>query len=162
MKHATLVFVQKDDQVLLGKKKKGFGAGKWNGFGGKVEQGESIEGAAIRELKEESGLEAEVIKRGELTFRFIDKPEWDQVVHVFLATMWQGSPKESDEMRPKWTRIDRIPFNEMWADDVHWLPQVLRNKEVVGTFLFECEELRDFLIEIKKSSTLNSSKKEKI
>jgi hypothetical protein len=44
--------------VLLGLKKRGFGAGKWNGFGGKVEQGESIRTAAIREMKEEAGIES--------------------------------------------------------------------------------------------------------
>ncbi len=44
----TLVFLVDDDRVLLGMKKRGFGAGKWNGFGGKVEPGETIEEAAIR------------------------------------------------------------------------------------------------------------------
>ena len=42
----TLVFVQNDNKTLLGLKKRGFGKGRWNGFGGKVEKGETIvEGA---------------------------------------------------------------------------------------------------------------------
>lgn len=44
--------------VLLGLKKRGFGTGKWNGFGGKVEPGETIRQAAIREMKEEAGIES--------------------------------------------------------------------------------------------------------
>jgi hypothetical protein len=44
----TLVLVTRPNQVLLGMKKRGFGQGKWNGFGGKVEKGETILEAAQR------------------------------------------------------------------------------------------------------------------
>ena len=47
-KDYTLLFVRKDDEILLGMKKRGFGTGKWNGFGGKIEAGETIEQAAVR------------------------------------------------------------------------------------------------------------------
>jgi 8-oxo-dGTP pyrophosphatase MutT (NUDIX family) len=50
----------KNSLVMMGMKKRGFGTGKWNGFGGKVEAGESNEGAAIRELEEESSVVAKV------------------------------------------------------------------------------------------------------
>ena len=50
----------KNSLILLGMKKRGFGTGKWNGFGGKVEAGESNEQAALRELKEESSIIAKV------------------------------------------------------------------------------------------------------
>ena len=51
----TLVFLREGEKVLLGMKKRGFGEGKWNGFGGKVEAGETIIEAAAREVKEECG-----------------------------------------------------------------------------------------------------------
>ena len=44
----TLVFVREDARVLLGLKKRGFGVGRWNGFGGKVQSGETIEEGAAR------------------------------------------------------------------------------------------------------------------
>ena len=44
----TLVFVADASRILLGMKKRGFGVGRWNGFGGKVDPGESIEAAAKR------------------------------------------------------------------------------------------------------------------
>ena len=46
----TLVLVRDVPQrrILLGMKKRGFGAGKWNGFGGKLEPGESVQEAAKR------------------------------------------------------------------------------------------------------------------
>ena len=46
----TLLFVRSLDKILLGYKKNGFGEGRWNGFGGKVEIGETIEAAAKRYL----------------------------------------------------------------------------------------------------------------
>ena len=42
----TLLFILKPGKVLLGYKKRGFGAERWNGLGGKVQQGETIEEAA--------------------------------------------------------------------------------------------------------------------
>ena len=44
----TLAFVIDGKRVLLGYKKRGFGKSWWNGFGGKVHQGESVEDGAKR------------------------------------------------------------------------------------------------------------------
>ena len=60
-KSYTLIFCRREtpsgfNEILLGMKKRGFGTGKWNGFGGKIENGESAEQGAIRELEEESSL----------------------------------------------------------------------------------------------------------
>ena len=55
MKPTTLVFpIDEHNRILLGRKKRGFGADKYNGFGGKLEAGESFRDCAIRELFEES------------------------------------------------------------------------------------------------------------
>eukprot|EP00056_Hartaetosiga_gracilis_P017259 m.6783 g.6783 ORF g.6783 m.6783 type:complete len:151 (-) comp5533_c0_seq1:454-906(-) len=54
-KPLTLVFAFADEdrkRILLGMKKRGFGKGKFNGFGGKLEKGETVEEAAVRELQE--------------------------------------------------------------------------------------------------------------
>ncbi len=44
----TLAFVRESSRILLGYKKRGFGAGRWNGFGGKVQKGETIQEGALR------------------------------------------------------------------------------------------------------------------
>ena len=44
----TLAFVRDSCRILLGLKKRGFGEGRWNGFGGKVQKGESIKDGAKR------------------------------------------------------------------------------------------------------------------
>ncbi|KAM9493873.1 oxidized purine nucleoside triphosphate hydrolase [Clarias gariepinus] len=133
----TLVLVVQPGRVLLGMKKRGFGAGKWNGFGGKVQPGESIEQAARRELLEESALTTDTLyKIGNITFEFVGETELMDV-HIFRADDYKGEPTESDEMRPQWFDIDKIPYGEMWADDIIWFPLMLQKKKFLGYFKFQ-------------------------
>lgn len=133
----TLCMVHRHPKILLGMKKRGFGTGRWNGFGGHVEPGEAIEAAAMRELREESGLIAgAVAKVGTLTFRWQAKPEVLEV-HVFAVPQHSGEPQESDEMRPQWFAVDAIPYDAMWADDKYWLPLFLAGKKFEGEFMFD-------------------------
>lgn len=131
----TLVLITEDDRLLLGMKKRGFGQGKWNGFGGKVEQGETIEEAAHRELLEESSLTCEDLRKiAVLIFQFSGNPVLMEV-HVFTADAYEGEPTESDEMKPKWFKLNEIPFDDMWDDDRIWFPLFLDNKNFSGHFV---------------------------
>jgi 8-oxo-dGTP pyrophosphatase MutT (NUDIX family) len=151
MRPTTLCLLVKDGKVLLAMKKRGFGMGKWNGVGGKVEEGETIETAAIRETGEEIGIAIELAdmkKVGNIRFHFKDKPEWNQHMHIFLIKDWKGEPKESEEMMPKWYLHNEIPFDAMWPDDKHWLPVVLAGQNIEGDFHFinEGKDIDEFNI----------------
>jgi 8-oxo-dGTP diphosphatase/2-hydroxy-dATP diphosphatase len=133
----TLCMVMKDQKILLGMKKRGFGEGRWNGFGGKLEKEETIEDGAIRELKEEIGIQAIDLKKvGILNFSFESIPETLEV-HVFKTTNFIGEPQESEEMKPKWFSFEEIPFEKMWSDDKYWFPFLLQNKLFKGNFHFD-------------------------
>nr|CAD7263019.1 unnamed protein product [Timema shepardi] len=133
----TLAIIRDSGNVLLGMKKRGFGKGKWNGFGGKVELGETIHQAAMRELQEECGLHVDEMDRvGLLEFQFEGDPVLLEV-HVFTTTNFKGEPVETDEMFPKWFPIDQIPFDKMWLDDRIWFPLLLRQQKFQGFFLFK-------------------------
>ncbi|XP_075216854.1 oxidized purine nucleoside triphosphate hydrolase-like [Lycorma delicatula] len=133
----TLVFIRNGRDILLGYKKRGFGKGKWNGFGGKLEEGETLEEAAKREVKEECGLTVEKLdKVGVIDFEFKGDPVILNV-HVFMTDQFSGSVVESEEMQPQWFSERDIPFNSMWADDKHWLPSILLEKKIKAFFLFE-------------------------
>lgn len=132
----TLCIVHQHPNVLLGMKKRGFGAGRWNGFGGKVSEGETIEDAAKREMMEEAGIDiSDINKVGIIEFEFQGNPEILQV-HIFRADNFSGDPTESEEMKPQWFHVDEIPFAEMWPDDIHWIPLFLEGKKFKGKFLF--------------------------
>lgn len=133
MKEATLCFLVRDDTIWLAKKKKGFGAGKYNGYGGKLNQGETLEEAMIRELLEESGVKAtSFLKMGEINYTFPNKPDFDHHVHIYIANQWQGIPKETDEMAPELFTFQDIPYDKMWSNDKHWLPLVLKGQKIKG------------------------------
>ena len=138
-KQLTLIIVHKHPHVLLGIKKRGFGSGKWNGFGGKLENGESIEDASRREMREESGVDVvDLQKAGVIQFEFQDNPEILEV-HIFRSTDIVGDPVESEEMKPQWFPVDEIPFDAMWPDDKYWLPLLLEGKMFRGRFEFDEE-----------------------
>lgn len=140
VKQLTLCVVHTDTHILLGMKKRGFGVGRWNGFGGKVALGETIEDAARRELREECGLEADVLaRRGTLRFEFATGTEILEV-HLFGVVKWRGEPVETEEMRPCWFRLTAIPFDKMWPDDRHWIPRFLEGRNLEGRFYFLDEE----------------------
>jgi 8-oxo-dGTP diphosphatase/2-hydroxy-dATP diphosphatase len=126
-------------------KKRGHGEGKWNGFGGKVEQGETIEEGARREMKEEAGIEINKMnKLGILEFVYQDG-SGNMEVHIFYVKEFEGNPVESEEMKPKWFDVDEIPYDQMWPDDKYWLPMFLDEKRFKGKFFFnESNEIIDY------------------
>ena len=133
----TLVIIHDNDKILLGMKKRGFGSGLWNGFGGKIEAGETLEQAAHRELQEEAGIKATNLKsRGQILFTFADGNE-DMQVNIFSSDSYEGEPMETEEMLPQWFARHEIPYHNMWADDPHWLPIVLAGKNVRGQVDFQ-------------------------
>lgn len=142
MKNSTLLFlVKKVDgkitEVCLAMKKRGFGIGRWNGVGGKVDAGESLEEATIREAKEEIGVDAKDLQKvGEIAFSFKFKPDYNQLVHIYITESWEGEPVESEEMAPAWYSVDKIPYDIMWPDDIFWIPKVLGGEKIKAEFTF--------------------------
>jgi 8-oxo-dGTP diphosphatase len=136
---ATLMFIidEAKGQVLLIRKKRGLGAGKINGPGGKIDLGETSEQCAIRETQEELGVTAlEPLKHGELWFQFVDGLSLH--VDVFIATAHEGTAIETEEAIPLWTPLTALPLDEMWADDRFWLEEMLvRRRRFIGRFTFE-------------------------
>ncbi len=133
----TLCLVHQKPRILLGLKKRGFGAGKWNGFGGKLQPGETIEEAAIREVKEEAGIDVRnLVKRGVMEFSFEGNPELLEI-HLFHTKTYSGEPQESEEMKPQWYDERELPFDSMWPDARHWMPLFLAGNNFTGNFSFD-------------------------
>jgi 8-oxo-dGTP diphosphatase len=133
---ATLLFIIEGERILLIEKKRGLGAGKINAPGGRLEPGETAIDAAIRELKEEIGVEATNVRElGQVSFHFLDG--YNLHCHVFRGDSCVGTPIETDEANPFWVPVAEIPYPRMWADDATWLPHLIAERRFRGRYVFD-------------------------
>lgn len=150
----TIVFPVVQSQILLGMKKRGFGQGWWNGFGGKLDAGETYEDCAKRECQEEAGIEVgRLVHVANLHFFF------DNILKVvskaYVSDGFIGVPGESEEMRPELFEIGDIPYDTMWAADRIWIPKALGDisepigfiVKFVGTDVESVEEVNYRMLE---------------
>lgn len=141
MRDTSLVYpIRSDGAILFGRKRRGMGYGKWNGFGGKIEAGETMRECATRELFEECGLivcPADLLLKADFYFHQPSDPSWSHAGVVYFARKWQGMPKVSDEMNPRWFSPASLPYDNMWEADKIWLPMLLSGKRLRGTIYFD-------------------------
>lgn len=148
----TLCIIYQNEKVLLGMKKRGFGVGKWNGFGGHIEDDETIEKAAMREVFEEAGLKVKSLeKMGVITFEFQDGHQSFEV-HIFRSKDFEGEITESGEMKPEWFNADNLPLDNMWTADAYWLPIMLKGKKFKGEFIYDRPSTADHSSRIIKEN----------
>lgn len=141
---ATLLFVvdRVNARILLIEKKRGLGAGKVNGPGGRIDPGETPIETALREVREELCVDAvSPVEFGELSFQFVDG--YGLHCHVFRADACIGEPTETPEAVPLWAPLDAIPFDRMWADDRLWLPHLVDGRQFEGRFVFDGDHMVD-------------------
>ena len=137
---AVIVYIKDNDNLILIHKKTGLGAGKVNAPGGRIEEGESPEEAAVRECIEEIGLTPLNIKRGaELSFIF--KDGYSLFGYVFFTDSYNGELIETDEADPFLCPLDSIPYDKMWEDDIYWLPEALAGNYATGKFIFDSDKM---------------------
>lgn len=136
----TLLFLVSGGRALLIHKRRGHGAGRINGPGGKLDPGETPLQCAVRETREETGVTAlDPCLAAVMRFVEIDGDDW--LGYVFVAREHVGEPRVTEEAVPEWFALDALPLDRMWPDDRLWLPRVLAGEAVRGDFLFRRGEL---------------------
>jgi 8-oxo-dGTP diphosphatase len=141
MKLVTSCYLRNNQQeVSLGQKKRGFGAGYYVGIGGQLEPGETVEQAAVRELAEEVGVivdPRDLVPAGSVIFLFPAYPDWNLDMVLFQAERWQGEMGESEEMTPAWFHPKDIPYEKMWQDARFWLPHILTGIKLQARIVYK-------------------------
>lgn len=132
----TLCYFIDGDRILLPLKKKKIGKGKYNGVGGRLEEGKTHEEAMIRECIEEVDLQPINYEyMAEISFnRTVDGERSIALVHVYTCNKWIGKEIETEEMKPHWFDINNIPYDKLMDDDKYWLPLVLEGKKITASF----------------------------
>ncbi len=141
MKEYTLGFLFKGEKIILAKKKRKFGVGKWNGYGGRIEEGENLEECLIRETEEECKIKLDIEnckKLGLVDFHFENQDQKNQKVYIYRIDKFEGEPKETDEMgKPEEFDVNEIPYHEMIIGDDKFIPFVVENKKFEGKVYFD-------------------------
>jgi 8-oxo-dGTP diphosphatase len=152
---AVLLFVIRGGEALLIHKKRGLGAGKISAPGGRIEPGETPEEAAVRETREEVCVVPSAPRRsGHLSFQFTDG--YALSCHVLVSDACAGDARETDEAIPRWTPLDALPYDSMWADDRLWIPLLLAGRPFRGRFVFDGEQMLDHELLVDEAAQLGT------
>ena len=149
MKLATLCYItnKKTDSTLMihrVKKENDYHLGKWNGLGGKFEQGESPEECAIREIKEESGLTVNnITMKGFITFPMFDGKE-DWYVFLFVSDKYEGKLIDSKEGNLAWIPNEKLMEINLWDGDKIFIPWLFKDKFFSAKFNYKNGEFIDY------------------
>jgi 8-oxo-dGTP pyrophosphatase MutT (NUDIX family) len=137
---ATICHIIRGRKLLLKKANRGISIGKWNAPGGKSEAGEAPEECAKREVLEETGLRvSDLFNHGVLTFVMDGGKTVHTRAHLFSTRQVEGRAKSSDEGHVRWFPLGDIPLDEMWEDDIFWIPLMLRGIKFDATFTYDDE-----------------------
>ena len=132
------MFFLRRNEVLLVKKVKKIGKGKWNGYGGEIEPGETQRQACAREVREETGgitvCEKDLVKVADAYFHNTTEEGKEFVCHMatFIAYIWEGEPSSTEEMIcPTWFDYHILPVSDMLPADPFWLPLALSGEKII-------------------------------
>ena len=128
----------RNNRLLLKHATRGISKGKWNGPGGRIEDGETPEQSCIREVEEETGLTVRnLFYHGTLNFYNNGESEVGFAVHLFSTKEYSGTLKQSEEGEVKWFSIRELPLEKMWQDDKYWIEHLLQRKRFDADFYFD-------------------------
>ena len=150
MKLATLCYVSKNNKTLMlyrNKKENDYHEGKWNGLGGKFELGETPEECAIREIKEEAGLNVKNLTlKGFITFPLFDgKDDW--YVFLFVINEFDGELIDSPEGKLDWIDNDKLTRLNLWEGDKIFIPWLFQEKFFSAKFNYENGKYKNYTVE---------------
>ena len=148
MKITTLCYILNKEKVLFllrNKKDNDLNENKYIGVGGKLEKDESPKEGIIREIKEETGLNAKNVKlKGIITFIL---PKWEnELCFVYTCDEYEGIMHECDEGELVW--VDKKDINKLnlWEGDKLFLPKLFEDKLFIMKLIYD---INDNLINYK-------------
>ena len=127
----TLCFITHGDDVLLlhGAPTKRIWPNKYNGVGGHVEPSENVRSAALREIREETGLEVHDLQlRGVINIPVDAEDNTGILVFCFTAVADTRDVRPSEEGTLEWVPRERLLGLDLVEDLPTLLPRVLAMK----------------------------------
>ena len=128
-RYSTCCYLKKDEQYLLlyrNKKENDYNKGKWIGVGGGLEKDETPDQCAIREIKEETGLDVHSLEcAGEVDFIY---DGYFEKMFIYEITDFSGNLIDCNEGELRWIPIKDIYDYPMWEGDKVFLPLLINHE----------------------------------
>jgi len=125
IRKAARCYLLNENKVLVTKYKKGNRIGFYDTPGGKIEEGETAEQAAIRETKEETGLDVKNLKyKGNM---IVEYPNRIFDFDIFVGSDYEGQLQEFEENTAEWIDIQELLQKE----------KILSNLMILDNFLIK-------------------------
>ncbi len=145
-KQTTGVYLLKDNKMLFLVRNKAndkmHQQGMYLPIGGHVELGEGVEEAAIREVKEESGVKVNKVDlRGIIYLRSQNTGEYDNIIFLFTSRDFTGVPKSGREGKFEWVDKDELEKIKIYEGDKIFLELLNKHDFFVIDFLYKGFEL---------------------
>ena len=142
MKITTLCYILNKEKVLFllrNKKENDLNENKYIGVGGKLEKDESPKEGIIREIKEETGLNAKNVKlKGIITFIL---PKWEnELCFVYTCDEYEGIMHECDEGELVWVDKKGINKLNLWEGDKLFLPKLFEDKLFIMKLIYDIHD----------------------
>jgi len=112
----------RDDEVLLVRRGQAPMKGHWSIPGGRIEPGETAKAAALRELKEETGIDAELIALVDVVDAIFENKAGDMVTRHYVlidyvARWLNGEPVAGDDAdEARFIGLDALPAYDLWDE----------------------------------------------
>lgn len=136
---AVVIFLIYEDEVLLAKKLNKIGQGLWNGYGGKIEPGETKLECALRELEAESDIvlsPRDLEEMGCVDCITYGDPTGESIQSSMRVTIFTARLKERPQARataemgePRWFPVTELPYQEMIPADLDWMPYIFAGRK---------------------------------
>jgi len=121
----AVALVDPDGRVLIAQRPEGKSmAGLWEFPGGKIEAGETPEGALIRELSEELGITVKEPCLAPFTFASHAYETVHLLMPLYVCRRWEGTPMPRHHAALKWVRPNQMRDYPMPAADLPLIPML--------------------------------------
>lgn len=146
----TLAYLEQDDHYLMlyrNKKENDINEGKYVGIGGKMEGDESPREGCIREIKEETNLDAhQLTYQGMITF--VNDICETELIFIYVVTEFSGTIHECDEGELRWIAKDKVLDLNLWAGDRYFLEPIIKGEltaPIDYKFIYSHDELLEVI-----------------
>lgn len=135
IRKAVRCYLIKDNNVVATKYKEGSKEEYYDIPGGKIEEGELPEQTAIREMKEETGLDVRNLKyKGNMIIEYLNRIfDFD----VFVASESEGEPQEFQENTSEWIEIPELLHKEKILSNIIILDRFFIQGLIDDTYNFK-------------------------